>query len=100
MVVHSGIFLDMPYNIWCHVLPRSSTLRKKMTILGGVIDSCYMGELLTVIHNFGFVPRMVFHGQRYAQVIFYQAIRPILIEVEGFRGESDRGGKGFGSTGQ
>ena len=100
--VSSGIFLSMQYGVWCQLHARSSIARKKLQLLGGVIDSGYRGELFAVLHNFGFVPRLVEEGERYAQVIFYAAIRPRVEYIQQFDQQIDgsiRGDTGFGSTG-
>lgn len=99
--VSSGVHLSMPNCVWCRILPRSSTSRNKLEILGGNIDSGYRGELYTMIHNFGFWPRLIKAGERYAQVIYYPAVRPIIQDVPEFGDDdaSERGATGFGSTG-
>lgn len=101
-----GIRIAMPPDIWCEVRARSSTSNKKLHILGGTIDSQYTGELFTMLHNFGFRPRIIENDERYAQVVFFSAIRPSFLEYatqEGFDEQTvrshRRGHKGFGSTG-
>lgn len=101
-VLSSGVHLDMSDDYWAEIRPRSSTSRKKLMVLGGTLDSGYQGELYTVLHNFGFIPRIVINDERYAQVVFHQAVRP---KVEwrpdgvGLVRKSDRADTGFGSTG-
>lgn len=99
--INSGIWLSMPNEVWCLITARSSTMRKCLSVLGGVIDSGYRGEMLTIIHNFGILPRVIKHRERYAQVIFFDAQRPKLTHVFAFDASdaSDRGTSGFGSTG-
>jgi deoxyuridine 5'-triphosphate nucleotidohydrolase len=101
--VASGVFLDMgDLNVWAEIRPRSSTSRAKLQILGGTIDNGYQGELYTVLHNFGFLPRLIRNGERYAQVVFYPAVRPMTLlaaSVDDF-GYTGRGSTGFGSTGR
>ena len=105
----SGLALIMPVDIWCEIRPRSSTSKKKLIVQSGTIDSGYMGELFTVIHNYGLVPRIIADGERYAQVIFYPAVRPMTYEialptyeahVNQAAGDGGRAGSGFGSTGR
>ncbi len=101
-----GVRIAMPDTLWCEVRARSSTSRRKLQILGGTIDSQYTGELFTMLHNFGFRPRLIEHGERYAQVVFFNAIRPSINELASVRIFEEqterthkRGTKGFGSTG-
>lgn len=106
--VSSGIRLSMPSYVWCHVHPRSSISRRKLQLLGGIIDSGFRGELFSILHNFGLLPRVVRDGERYAQVVFYSAIRPqfkITNSEEKWMHRlaldwSTRGEDGFGSTGR
>lgn len=98
--VSTEIYVGMTDEIWCEVRARSSTLRKQMHILGGTIDSQYQGELLFNLHNFGWRPRLVRDAERYAQVVFHAAVRPIPQEVQRFSTHTLRGASGFGSTGR
>lgn len=107
-MVRSGIHLMMQNNTWCDVRARSSTARKKLVVIGGIIDSGFNGEMFTVLHNVGFRPRIIRAGERYSQAIFHRAIRPTLHDVdersfgEAVRnqGVDSRKEDGFGSTGQ
>lgn len=107
--INSGVHLVMDDEVWCEIRPRSSTSRKKLQVLGGTIDSGYRGELYTVIHNFGLMPKIIRHGERYAQAVFYEAVRPLPIyinegqlrlRVEAEMEDGRRGMTGFGSTGR
>lgn len=97
--IKSGVRISMPQSIWCEIRPRSSTSRKKLAVLGGTIDSGYQGELYTVLHNLGLIPRLVRAGDRYAQVVFHPACRPSIQRVGEFSVVSSRADTGFGSTG-
>lgn len=100
-MLRCGIFLSMPDSVWVEIKERSSTLRKKMKVLGGTIDSGYRGQLFAPLYNFGFIPRVISNSERYAQAIFLRAERPELIRVDYFKDAdmSMRGDTGFGSTG-
>ena len=105
--IQSGLHLVMGEEVWCEIRPRSSTSRKLLTIIGGTIDSGYRGPLFTVIHNMGYIPRIIKHGERYAQAVFHYAVRPQVEEIDKWEfyrivtNETDgRGADGFGSTGQ
>ena len=96
--IRSGLHLGMHEGVWAWIVARSSTSRKRMIVLGGVLDSGYVGELYTVLGNFGWLPRIVKHNERYAQVIFFNAIRPEIRRVHELL-PTDRGATGFGSSG-
>lgn len=97
--LRSGVRLAMPDFLWARIEARSSTSKKKLVVLGGIIDSGYRGEFFTILGNFSLTPRIVRHGERYAQVVFYPAVRPI-IEYTDVLPLSERGHDGFGSTGK
>ena len=106
--IRSDLHLVMPNEVWAEVRPRSSTSRRKLSVLGGTIDSGYRGEMFTVLHNLGFMPRVVVDGERYAQVVFHWAARPAIryisedalrAVVENDQQAGGRGADGFGSTG-
>ncbi len=107
--IRTGLHLVMRSNIWCEIKARSSTAKRKLTVIGGNIDSRYTGELYTVLHNIGLIPRVIRNDERYSQVIFHRAVRPeihpvthnqFIDELESHEGESIRGMAGFGSTGK
>ena len=105
VLLHSGLQILLPTDVWAEIRARSSTSRRKLQILGGTIDSGYTGEYLTVIHNFGLKPRLLFSDERYAQVVFYPRLttvtKPIPVhEWVPEAGRRERGSTGFGSTGR
>lgn len=97
--VSSKIWLSMPSTIWCRIVARSSTKKRKIQCLGGEIDSQYQGELFAILHNFGLLPRLIIEGERYVQVVFHHAVRPSMKGVLAFSYATERGTSGFGSTG-
>lgn len=108
-IISTMINLAMPDEFWCEIRARSSTSKKRVQVLGGTIDSGYTGELYVTLHNFGFIPRLVRKQDRFAQVVFFPALRPhpIYVLKETFEDihkmrveEGGRGSSGFGSTGK
>ncbi len=101
-LLHSGIAMSVPENIWYMIRSRSSASQKRLMVLGGTIDSGYRGELRTLLYNFGLKPRLIKDGERYAQVVFVEAVRPHMWQVKKFDhlDATVRGSTGFGSTGR
>jgi dUTP pyrophosphatase len=64
----------------------------------GVIDSDYTGEIQVLLTNFGDDSVVLDPGDRVAQIVFAPIHTAVLTKTETFR-ETDRGAKGFGSTG-
>lgn len=64
----------------------------------GVIDSDYRGELMVVLHNHSKERQIIHHGDRIAQLLIVPVLNPLFVEAEVLP-PSERGAKGFGSTG-
>ncbi len=65
----------------------------------GLVDSDYQGELQVLLRNEGTSPYKVNPGDRIAQLVFIPVFHPMIAVVQEFTNHSDRGFKGFGSTG-
>lgn len=65
----------------------------------GVIDSDYRGEWVVAIHNHSGNPQIISSNERVAQVVFQPIAHPVFTEVEELT-ETERGERGFGSTGR
>ena len=64
----------------------------------GVVDSDYRGEWFVALHNHSNHIQVIEDGERIAQVLFQEVEHPIFEEVKNLS-ETERGEKGFGSTG-
>ena len=65
----------------------------------GVIDSDFRGPVTVVLYNHGEVPQTIRHGERIAQMIITPVLTPAYQVAEDLT-DTDRGQKGFGSTGK
>lgn len=97
-VIPTGIFLDMPNNVWCSLEARSSASTKMLITPDAIIDSGYRGELFAVVFNLGYHPYQVTAGERVVQCIFRERTIANLIETDTLSA-SQRGETGFGSSG-
>lgn len=71
-----------------------------MRTLGGVIDANYRGEIGIVLANVAEPEGLRFNkGDKIAQLIITNAYTPVVEEVDDFE-TTDRGDKGFGSSGR
>ena len=97
--VPSGLIFDPKDRIWFEVKSRSSTLRKLgLEVVDSVIDRDYRGEVTALIFNPSDSPKTIRGGDRLFQVVPHR-----LIPVRFSRGRvrpSERGTRGFGSTGR
>lgn len=99
--VPSSVAVQLPSWSWGLVIGRSSALRTKgVHVHLGVIDEGYRGELSAACQNLRDHPVTVERGQRVAQlVVMYNGtrhVRPLPVDK---LDPSDRGTKGFGSSG-
>lgn len=99
--VPTGLRMELPPDIECQVRPRSGlALRHGITLPNSpaTIDPDYRGELQVILWNAGDEPVAIRRGMRIAQLVFARFAAPDIREAE-VLGETDRGRKGFGSTG-
>jgi dUTP pyrophosphatase len=100
-MLETGICVRLPDGYWGSIQHRSSTERRyRLRIVQGTIDSQYLGPLLTQVANENTFPITVHHGDRLAQLILHKLSQPSTIEEVDDLGVSDRGAKGFGSSGK
>lgn len=66
----------------------------------GIIDPNYTGEIKVILYNGGFTTYQVRHGERIAQIVVLPIIIPLFVEIDTLPTDSERGERGFGSTGE
>ena len=84
------------------VLPRSGLGHKHGIVLGnlvGLIDSDYQGQILVSCWNRSQIPFLLNPLERIAQLVIIPVVRVNFSIVDDFE-KSNRGEKGFGSTGK
>lgn len=103
-LIHTGVYLEIPHGYEAQMRPRSGlALKKGLTLLNtpGTIDSDYRGEVCAIVYNASFVPRMIYEGDKIAQLVFTKVERPTFISVDypTDLSTTPRASGGFGSTG-
>ena len=101
-LIPSGIKIEIPVGFEGQVRPRSGlALKHGLTVLNapGTIDADYRGEIKVLIINFGLSSYTISPGMRIAQLIFAPVYKADLKFVMKLGTVSERGEKGFGSTG-
>lgn len=85
------------------IWPRSGlSVNHSIETGAGVIDESYRGEIRVKLYNFGEQPYTFNRGDRIAQLVIQEVNCPMsvdLLEVEELA-VSNRGGKGYGSSGK
>ena len=100
-MIPTGLFFEIPQGYEIQVRPRSGLAAKNgITVLNtpGTIDSDYRGELKIILINLGNSDFIVNNGDRIAQII----VSPVTVADFKFTdslSDTQRGEKGFGSTG-
>ncbi len=100
-IVPTGIALSIPKGFEMQIRPRSGLAsKKKVTVLNtpGTIDSDYRGEVKVILINLGKDIFKVENGLRIAQMVLCPVISAKLEEVD-ILDDTERGKRGFGSTG-
>ncbi len=100
VIIRTGIAAAIPEGYVGLIKPRSGlAVRKSVDTMAGVIDSDYRGEIRVIltVHSTEMVPFKVEPGERIAQLV----VVPVMldsVEVNSLD-DTERGAKGFGSTG-
>ena len=98
--IATEIAVTVPKNCYGQISERSGfSYDNKVSILGGVIDSDYTGEIIIQLLNHGKTNLKISRGDRIAQLIIQKIKYPTPVEV-GKLDETERGASGFGSTGK
>jgi dUTP diphosphatase len=96
----TGIAVAIPIGLYGRVAPRSGlAVKHGIDVLAGVVDASYRGELKVALINLGQVPYTVMVGDKIAQLVIECCASPKWEEVTSLD-DTDRGAKGFGSSGQ
>ena len=101
-LISTGIALEIPKGYYGRLAPRSGLSWKKHTIVSaGVIDEDYRGEIKVVLFNHADEHLSIKKGDRVAQLIIEKYYKfPMHIIHGEAEMNSNRGTKGFGSSGK
>jgi len=100
-LVPAGIAIALPAGYEAQLRPRSGlAVRHGVTLVNspGTIDADYRGEVKVILVNFGEAPFAVRRGERIAQLVVAPVSAVNFVERESLDA-TERGSKGFGSTG-
>lgn len=101
-VVPTGIGIALPEGFEAQVRPRSGlAVRHGITVLNapGTIDADYRGEIKVPLINHGQEPFVIERGERIAQLVVAAVVQVNWAQVQALS-DSERGDRGFGSTGR
>lgn len=99
--VETGLSVAVPEGWEMQIRPRSGlALKNQITITNapGTLDPDFRGPIKVILFNLGKEPFYVKHGDRIAQAVIGPIFKPEIVEVSELE-KTERGEKGFGSTG-
>lgn len=99
--IYSGIALEIPEGFFGGVYSRSGMVKRGLRLPNcvGIIDSDYRGNIGISIHNDSQKIQTIAPYERVAQIIIQPYLKVKFEEAEELS-ETERGSKGFGSTGR
>jgi dUTP pyrophosphatase len=98
--VSTGISISIPDSHYARVAPRSGlALKHGVDVFAGVVDSGYRGEIKAILYNASNDNFIINIGDKIAQLIISEC-KLWNPEIVDSLDESDRGQKGFGSSGK
>lgn len=103
LVVPTGFAFEIPPGWEGQVRPRSGLARRYgVTVVNspGTVDSDYRGEIVILLINHGEEPCPIERGERIAQIVFAPVAQAVQFQEVAELSTSERGEKGFGSTGR
>jgi len=99
VAVKTGVALSIPDGWYGNIRNRSgNALRTPLMVDAGIIDPGYRGEIMVVVANLSEYPYDVNKGDKIAQILFEQIADVTFVEIKELE-ISERGEKGFGSSG-
>lgn len=105
MLIHTGIYFNIPQKTEIQVRPRSGlALREGITLINsiGTIDESYTGECCLLVVNLSTKNYTIFNGDRIAQAVLmpvYNGICVDLVSCDKIDKDTERGSGGMGHTG-
>ena len=100
VVVDTGVHVELPPNT-VGMLKSKSGLNVKYGITSeGVIDEGYTGAIVAKLYNNGDEPVILTEGSKITQLVILPVIIPDVLDVVESLEDTERGDKGFGSSGE
>lgn len=98
-VIDTGVHVDLPIGTVGFLKSKSGLNVNHDITSDGVIDVGYTGSIKVKLYNHGISPYKVLRGDKITQLVVVECHFPDVEIVEEL-GDTERGNKGFGSTGR
>ena len=99
-VIDTGVHVELPTGTFGQLFSKSGlNVKHSIVSLGGTIDEPYRGSIVVKLYNEGDEEYHFRAGDKIVQMVIMPYRNPDIEYVEGLS-ETDRGDKGFGSSGR
>lgn len=96
----TGVHIELPKGYYGKIESKSGlNVKDSIVSCGGVIDEGYTGSIAVKLYNLGNHDKVFYQGDKIAQLVIMPYVAPKIEYVDEL-GETERGDKGFGSTGR
>lgn len=99
-LVPTGVRLEIPEGIEVQVRPKSSVSKLGILCHLGTVDTGYRNEILVILTNLTDEKLLIEKNRKIAQLVFCKKTETEMVEIEKVEEGTERGLKGFGSTGK
>ena len=99
-IIDTGVHIELPPNTVGEIKSKSGlNFKHGLTVPTGTVDYGYTGSIKVKIYNHSNQPYTFKRGDKIAQLVVMPILLPELEVVESLE-QTERGDKGFGSTGR
>lgn len=98
VTIDTGVHVEIPEGYAGFIKSRSGLMVNHGVVTDGVVDSGYTGSIRVKLFNHGYCELRIDKGAKIAQLVLVKIDTPELELVDELE-ETERGDKGFGSTG-
>ena len=98
-IFHTGVRVELPPYTMGDMRSKSGLMFKHEITSDGTIDEGYMGEIMVKLFNHGSQDYRVQRGDKISQLVVIPIFRVECDVVDDFGYTTERGNRGFGSTG-
>lgn len=99
-IIKTDISIKLPSNVVGMICDRSSMGKKGLKVHGGIVDETYIGNIMVALWNHSDSDYEIKENDKIAQLLIIPILTPEPKEVFKPHDPTDRGDKGFGSSGR
>lgn len=100
VTIDTGVSFEFGLDIFALVVPRSGLSSKGILCSVGLVDTSYRGKIGVNLTNTSKDTYRVNKDDRIGQLVFYREIKVYPCKVDRIDSDTERGTKGFGSSGR